>query len=278
MAEAAKRQPASGFVEAPVNYVVYTGTKPVTYIAQPGAEHTKRDAEFKEHVVAIHDGRANNDQLSLEHDGFVLTRHETAVSNFYDEEELQATYDREVEQLVKEFTGATRVVVFDHTIRTNAESKRVEEKAREPVRVAHNDYTEKSGPQRVRDLLPADEAEALLKRRFAVVQVWRPINTTVRQMPLAICNAQSIATGDLIASDLKYRDRTGEILQLAHNPDHRWFYFPNMERNEALVFKCYDSLKDGRSRFTAHTAFEDPTSPPDAPPRESIETRTLAFF
>ena len=127
-------------------------------------------------------------------------------------------------------------------------------------------------------MLPADEAEALLKRRFAVVQVWRPINTTVRQLPLAICNAQSIAMDDLIASDLKYRDRIGEIFQLAHNPDHRWYYYPNMERNEALVFKCYDSLKDGRSRFTAHTAFEDPTSPPDAPPRESIETRTLAFF
>ncbi len=278
MAQPAERQQASGFVEAPLNYVVYTGTKPVTHIAVPGGPHTQRDAEFREHVMAIHDARADADRFSLEHDGFVLTRHETAVSNFYDEDELHATYDREMEQLVKDFTGAARVVVFDHTVRTNAENKRLEAKAREPVRVAHNDYTEKSGPQRVRDMLPADEAEALLKRRFAVVQVWRPINTTVRQLPLAICNAQSIAMDDLIASDLKYRDRTGEIFQLAHNPDHRWYYYPNMERNEALVFKCYDSLKDGRSRFTAHTAFEDPTSPPDAPPRESIETRTLAFF
>lgn len=278
MIQPAERHQASGYVEAPVNYVVNSGKKPVTHIAVPGGPHTRRDAEFREHVVPIHDARTVDGQFSLEHDGFVLTRHETAVSNFYDEEELRATYDREIEQLVKDFTGANRVVVFDHTLRTNAENKRVEEKAREPVRVAHNDYTEKSGPQRVRDNLPAGEAEALLKRRLAVVQVWRPINTTVRQMPLAICNAQSIAMNDLIASDLKYRDRTGEIYQLAYNPGHRWFYFPNMERNEALVFKCYDSLKDGRSRFTAHTAFEDPTSPPDAPPRESIETRTLAFF
>jgi hypothetical protein len=130
----------------------------------------------------------------------------------------------------------------------------------------------------VRDQLPAAEAEALLRRRFAVIQVWRPIGAPVLQAPLAICDAQSIAPEDLIETDLKYQDRTGEVLQLAFNPDHRWYYFPDMERNEAMVFKCYDSLTDGRSRFTAHTAFDDPNSPPDAPERVSIESRALAFF
>ncbi len=264
-------------VEASVTYLVDTGRKPVTHISPPGVP-PKRDAEFEDRVVSIRNGRRDPDAFGLEHEGFVLTRHETAVSDFYDKEEVQAVYDREAEQLVKDFTGASRVVVFDHTIRVSAEKDNAANNLREPVRVIHNDYTERSGPQRVRDLLPADEAEALLKRRFAVVQIWRPIGTPVQQMPLAICDAQSIASKDLVAADLQYQDRVGEIYQMTYNPDHRWFYFPERERTEALVFKCYESVADGRSRFTAHTAFEDPTSPPDAPPRESIETRTLAFF
>ena len=75
-----------------------------------------------------------------------------------------------------------------------------------------------------------------------------------------------------------YRDRVGETYSFTYNPKHRWFYFPQMQRNEALLLKCYDSKEDGRARFTAHTSFEDPTSPPDAPPRESIEVRALIFF
>jgi hypothetical protein len=266
---------AAETVDASLTYLVDTGRKPVTHISPPGVP-PKRDAEFADHIVSIRNGRRNADAFDLEREGFVLTRHETAVSDFYDTNEVKAVYDREAEQVVKAFTGASRVVVFDHTIRVN--SDKAADKLREPVRVIHNDYTELSGPQRVRDLLPAEEAETLLKRRFAVVQIWRPVRTPVQQMPLAICDAQSIGSKDLIAADLQYQDRVGEIYQMAYNPEHRWFYFPDMQRTEALVFKCYDSVADGRSRFTAHTAFEDPTSPPDAPPRESIETRTLAFF
>ena len=73
-------------------------------------------------------------------------------------------------------------------------------------------------------------------------------------------------------------DRVGEIYHITYNPDHHWFYFPHMQTNEALVFKTYDSATDGRARWTAHAAFDDPTSEPDAPDRESIEVRTLAFF
>jgi hypothetical protein len=83
---------------------------------------------------------------------------------------------------------------------------------------------------------------------------------------------------DFVATDLKYRDRTGEVYSLAFNPNHRWFYFPRMERDEALLLKCYDSAEDGRARFTAHTGFDDPTSASDSAPRESIEVRTLVFF
>jgi hypothetical protein len=167
--------------------------------------------------------------------------------------------------------------VFDHTLRTADDELREARKIREVVRRVHNDYTEWSGPQRVRDLLP-DEAEDLLRRRFAIIQVWRPIRHPVETYPLAICDARSLSPQDLVVSERRYPDRIGQTYAIAHNPGHLWYWFPRMRRNEALVFKVYDSLLDGRARWTAHTAFEDPTSPPNATPRESIEIRTLAFF
>jgi hypothetical protein len=108
--------------------------------------------------------------------------------------------------------------------------------------------------------------------------VWRAIRLPIQSNPLAIADARSLASGDLIAAERRYPDRVGETYQIAYNPDHDWYYFPAMRRNEALVFKVYDSKKDGRARFTAHTSFDDPTSPAGAAPRESIEIRTLAFF
>ena len=129
----------------------------------------------------------------------------------------------------------------------------------------------------MRDLFPK-EADALLKRRFAFVNVWRPIVGPVKDSPLAVCDAQTIAPKDWVPTDLIYPDRVGEIYSVAFNDAHRWYFFPDMQPDEALLIKCYDSAKDGRARFAAHTAFDDPTAPADAPPRESIEARTIAFF
>jgi hypothetical protein len=145
------------------------------------------------------------------------------------------------------------------------------------VRFVHNDYTERSGPQRVRDLLSEEEAEARLRSRFAVINVWKPIRGPVLQAPLAVCDARSLRPEDLVPTDLKYRDRTGEVYSITFSPDHRWFYFSQMRAEEAMLIKCFDS-DGGRARFSAHTAFDDPTSPAEAPARESIEVRTLAFF
>ena len=203
-------------------------------------------------------------------------RQQSAVANFYDAEEVRSVYYPEVERLVREFTGAVKVHVFDHNVRSRPMAKLRENGAQEPVKVAHNDYTLKSGPQRVRDLLP-DEADALLKNRFAVINVWRPIRGPVQESPLAVCDAQSMVQDDFVKHVLKYRDRDGEVYSVAYNPNHRWYYIPNQQKEEVLLLKCYDS--DGRrARFTAHSAFEDPSSPPDAAPRESVEVRTLVFF
>ena len=207
----------------------------------------------------------------------VSSRHDTKVADFYNEDDVRRVYYPEMEALVKAESGASRVVVFDHTLRTGDDAMREARKIREVVPRVHNDYTEWSAPQRVRDLLP-DEADALLKRRFAIVQVWRPIRHPVESFPLALCDARTIATDDLIVSERRYQHRVGQTYAITYNPDHAWFWFPRMRREEAIVFKVFDSLKDGRARFTAHTAFDDPTSPPNARPRESIEIRTLAFF
>jgi hypothetical protein len=269
-------RPAS--VEAALTYCVRTGEKPVSGSTGPGGRLYYRSGTYEERRVTIQDGRPLVDRLSLDREGFRLVRHETHMADFYDDAELRAVFYPEIERLVMAATGAVRVLVFDHTRRAGDEPTREAKQVREPVKVVHNDYTDWSGPQRVRDLLPAAEAAALLKHRVAVVQVWRATRGPIRSNPLAICDARSLAPGDLIAAERRHADRVGEIYQIAYNPAHRWFYFPEMTRDEALVFKCYDSLTDGCARFTAHASFDDPTTPEGAPPRESIEMRTLAFF
>ncbi len=267
-------------VNAPMNYLHVEGMqeKPTYYLCTPPAGVPQRNTTQVKHTMAIQNAREHLDEISLDKQGITFTPHETAVKDFYDAEEVKAVYYPEVVELIKKMTGAEKVHVFDHNVRCAPMCARGENGAREPVKFAHNDYTLKSGPQRVRDLLPTEEAEERLQQRFAVINVWRPIRGPVQDAPLAVCDAASMTQDDFNETDLKYEDRTGEVYSVSHNPNHCWFYFPHMERNEAMLLKCYDSATDGRARFTAHSAFEDPTSPPDAPARESIETRTLVFF
>jgi hypothetical protein len=263
-------------IDATLNYFVNDGSKIFTEASGGGAPD-KRGGTIDARQVVIHNGRAHAGGFALERDGFHFVRHDTKVADFFDESEVRRVYYPEMENLVKAESGASRVVVFDHTLRTGDDAMREQLKIREVVPRVHNDYTEWSGPQRVRDILP-DEAEALLKRRFAVIQVWRPIRLPVESFPLAICDARSVSTDDLVISERRYPNRVGQTYAITYNPNHKWFWFPRMRRDEAIVFKVFDSLNDGRARWTAHTAFDDPTSPPNARPRESIEIRTLAFF
>jgi hypothetical protein len=227
--------------------------------------------------MEVRNGRLIADQLSLDEQGFVLVEHKTKVTDFFDPAQLKSVYYPEVEQLIKDESGASRVVIFDHTLRSGDEAEREAKLIREPVLSAHNDYTEWSGPNRLREVLP-NEAEELLKNRFAIIQVWRAINQPIQSNPLAIADGKSVEMEDLIVAERRYPHRVGQTYRLRYNPKHRWVYFPEMRRDEALVFKVYDSEKDGRARFTPHTSFEDPASPANAPARQSIEVRALAFF
>ena len=175
MAQLAELDSAPETIEATLDYFLDTDLKPVTLVAAPGGRDARTGGGKSDpHRVVIRNGRPYADRFRLEREGFRFVRHDTQVGDFYDEEEIRRVYYPEMEALVKAESGALRVVVFDHTLRTADDALRETAKIRDVVRRVHNDYTEWSGPQRVRDLLP-DEAETLLRRRFAIVQVWRPI-------------------------------------------------------------------------------------------------------
>ena len=262
-------------VVAPVNFTMPMAEKPYSYNYDPPPGVAPRNTKEETHRIKILDARAVNDQLSLEREGFVLLHSPTAATNLYDDAEVTSRYYVECERVIREATGASRVVAFDHIARNAALSAKGNQ-IKLPASRVHNDYTAWSAPQRVRDLM-GEEAEELLKHRYAEVNLWRPIRGPLLRSPLALCDAQTLSEENLVASDLRYPDRTGETYAVTYNPAQRWYYFPKMQADEAVLIRCFDSARSGAARFSAHGAFDDPASPPDAPPRESIEVRTLVF-
>lgn len=266
--------------------VAYTATltflspdehRPVYRASQGGADaQLHLEGSFRKTSVPILDGRQMPD-LSLEREGFVLVQHDSAVADFYDDEAVAVVYTPEVERLVQQATGAVRTHCFDHTRRADSRDARGVHGSREPSSVVHNDYTEKSGPQRLRDILPR-EAEDLLTRRFAIVNVWRAIRHPAETSLLALCAADSIGSDRMIPTPRIAKDRIGELMLAHYDPTQRWVAFPAMAPNEALLLKTYDSATDGRARYGIHTAFDNPAAPAAAKPRESIESRVFAFF
>jgi len=262
-------------VTAPLTFFVDTGEPPVNLVTEKGLE---RGGEYRDHELQIRDARPLRDSLSVDREGFELRQHDTAMTDFFDSEEIERVYNPEVEDLIKQATGARRVYVFDHTIRVEDEEKRTAEKVREPVLFVHNDYTEESGPQRVRDLLPADEAEDLLSRRFSIINIWRSIAGPVQTMPLALCDAQTIAPEQLITAERRTKDRVGHTQCMTYSDANRWFYFPDMRRDEAVLLKTYESDPENHGGPSGHSAFTNPAASAGAAPRQSIETRVFAFF
>jgi hypothetical protein len=277
----------------------------------PGAQRT---FGTKELTFPFHDMRkfAASEELSLDENGFKLLKHETSLSpaDFYDARKVTENYYQEMEQfMLDQVPGASRVVIFDHNVRSanldmfadndryakDSSLNQVETiQPTGPVRFVHNDFTHRSGPLRVQaltkgageggsytreePLLTEAEARGILDKRFAIIQAWRPINQPVTDTPLALCDVRSLKPTDLVESHLVYPDRSGYTYVVNPNPQHRWYFCPEMARDEIMIFKCYDSQLDGRARFTPHSAFSVPEPPVGAPPRESIEIRALVAF
>jgi hypothetical protein len=265
-------------VEAEFNYIVSEPERPFVYMYEPPAGVPTLTGRFEKHTRTVADARPLAAHLSLDVEGFCLRTHRTAVRDFLDETQVRTVYYPEIARAAQDATGAARAWVFDHTLRASADGNDSFGAVRTPVRVAHCDYTITSGPQRVRDLLPEHVAAKVLERRFAIVNVWQPLKGPVQESPLAACDARTVAPQELVATEMRYPDRTGETYALAYGPSHRWFYVPQMRADEALLMKTYDSATDGRARFTPHSAFDLPATPPDAPRRESVEVRVLLSF
>ena len=269
-------------IQAALNYLAATGEKPVTYAFPPPPGVPWSTGQVEEHATVIHDLRPAASEFSLDDVGFRFLSHRSAVRNFWDEEEIKRVYYPESIDLLKRVTGAAEARVFDHTLRRRVAGENDRSTGpgvpRQPANRVHVDQTAASGAARLRLEYP-DEADELLRRRVAIVNLWRPIRSPVLDAPLAVCDARSVKPQDLIASDLVFRDRRGETYNLVYNPGQRWFYAPEMRADEALLIKCFDSRDDGAvARFAPHTAFADPTAPADARPRESIELRTFLIF
>ncbi|KAK2593084.1 hypothetical protein QQS21_009214 [Conoideocrella luteorostrata] len=232
--------------------------------------------------VAINNGWPQAKDFSVDKQGFSLGQFETRFDKWEDENEVRDRFYPEVVDFLKRELGAARVLVFDHTIRSKAnETKKLTQETntsqRAPVMLVHCDYTSHSGPLRVKQLLP-DEADDLLSRRVAFINVWKPINNIVEERPLAMCDVRSTEKDDFFKLHLRYRDRNGENYVLRYSPNHKWWYFPHMTPQQVILLKTFDSETDGRARFVGHSAFEDPTTPPNAPMRESVEIRTIVFY
>lgn len=252
--------------------------EPLVYVpSKGGGDRTDHVGNFVMREVDVYDARQVLRESNLDVEGFRLVKQETGVTDFYDDQQIESIYHDEVKTLLIDATGAKRVEVFDDTRRSSSLSVQEQHSIREPADIVHNDYTARSGVKRLHDLFP-DDADAMQQGRFAIINVWRSIAGPILNHPLVLCDATSVSDDELVSVERRAEERIGELQVAVHSDKQRWYYYSKMQMDEALIFKTFDSADDGRTRFTIHSSFEDPSAPADAPPRESIETRCLVFF
>ncbi|KAF6791056.1 hypothetical protein CSOJ01_14414 [Colletotrichum sojae] len=242
-----------------------------TYVDKPETY----DRPFETHNVVIRDIAGKEDEYTLDQNGFQIHRHTATEKDFLDDAQIKASYYPETENLLKSVTGASRIFIFDHTIRRQLPDSAQSRDARGPVQRVHIDQSYKAALSRVPHHLP-DDADELLKGRVQIINVWRPIRTVQRD-PLAVADAGSVSDSDLVVTELIYPNRKGETYQVRYQENHQWHYKSGLTSEEVILIKCFDTKTDGRARRVPHTAFVDPTAAEDAPPRESIEVRALVF-
>ncbi len=273
-------------IEVPIFYLVDTGETPVFRQTDKASDSVTIAGTRVPHPMTIRNARLLPNEFSLDREGFAFAEHATAVTDFFDDAQLASVYTPELEVLIARLAGASEVKVFDHTRRSSDGAQREKRDWRDPVPLPHSDYTDRSVRQRMRDVYGYD-AEDRLARRFAVVNAWRSMTGPVEQWPIAMCDARTIDDSLMhkIEREAPHRtepsfeySRSSETRHASYDANHRWFYFPQMTRDEVLLFKNYDTLRDGTARYALHSAFEDPTGPADPAPRESIESRAFVFY
>ena len=271
-------------VEAGLSYLKHTNERPYNYMYEPPAGTPRENCEYEQHLMSINDARSMSPQPSVHREGFELWDAPSAVTDFLDEAAIVSVYYKEMIELACAVTGARRAYVFDHQVRQRESGRPALTFGRHgdgsrPAAAGriHNDYSQVSGRTRMANVLN-DPGAVAAAGRFSIVNIWRSIKGPILDTPLAVCDARTVRAVDLVPGEVRYPKRTGELYLVEHSPRHRWSYFSAMDRHEALVFKQYDSQVDGVARFTPHSAFDLPDTPPDAPLRESIEIRCLVLY
>jgi hypothetical protein len=267
-------------VSATLDYLHSAAHKPVTYMLAPPGGHAWETGDYAAVPVTIHDGRTRPDAPALGREGFQLCSAPSAMHSFAERGEIERVYYREMEELALAVTGARLAIVFDHLVRRRDPATPTPFGARDGRRPGaatrvHCDFTPASAQRRL-----AIEREARgigPVGRFAILNLWRTTRLPVLDAPLAVCDARTVMPADLVAADIVYPTRTGEIYELLPNPAHAWTYFHAMQYDEVLLFKQYDSARS-EPCCTPHAAFAHPDTPPGTPPRESIEIRCLLIF
>jgi hypothetical protein len=248
------------------------GSKPFNYVEEPPKGQPQRNFGAEVHDVQMNDIRGHDSDFNLDVDAFqTFSNIASEEKDFNDDEHIKKTYYPEVEQLLlKNVPGAHKVVLFDHTIRRSSPNA-----ARAPVTRVHVDQTARSTELRVR-LHSPDEADELLKGRYRIINVWRPLNGPVQAQPLGFASADSVDDKDLVPVEHRYPERTGETAGVQYNQNQKFFYWSGMTNDERLFLKCFDSQPNVGQRVP-HTAFVDPRTPEGARGRESIEVRALVY-
>jgi hypothetical protein len=265
-------------IEAMLTFLVRSSAKPKVLMPADLAGRIERTGTYQAVPMTIQDARRLTLPPHIDREGFALVRSPTAVTDFYDPAVVQARYYPEVIDLLKHRTGATEVRIFDHTVRVQGGPNGARTGQRQPVAFVHNDYTERSARQRLCDLFPPREAARLQAGRLALVNVWRSIGVSAECFPLTAADGRSVPPSDYVVVDMVYADRVGEIYHCTYSDGQRWFYFPDMRRDEVMLLKCFDTAIDGRTRYTAHTGVTNPRAAPGTPPRRSIEVRAILSF
>ncbi|KAK8863323.1 7alpha-cephem-methoxylase P8 chain [Apiospora arundinis] len=290
-----------GPVTAPLNFSrpPPPGVPAVNYVEAPPAGEPKRNLPLNPQPVTIHDIRGRESEFSLDHDGFLAIlqppdsdsnnnnnseENEEEEVNFDDETSITTTYYPQITRLLlAHVPGATKTVLFDHTIRRSLPNS-----PRSPVLLTHVDQTATSVLQRIHRHLPESEASSILSNgtRYRIINVWRTLNPQgpLEANPLAFCSSSTFRDDDAIPVEHRYPSGyTGQTAAVAHHPDQKWYYWSGMTPQERLLLECFDSesLKAGNAQVkggrTPHSAFEDPRTRADAEGRESIEVRALVF-
>ena len=268
-------------VHAPINYLGDMTERP-KFHAQ---ERSRDNLRFNTQVMAISDARTWSEAPSLEREGVALVSHKTAVKDFYDPDQRAGLYLDEVERLIKEVTGAPQVHVLrgGGMIRYAKRSPHYKTGVNtQTAHFPHIDFTQATAPGLADSTFGSGKIELRPGQRLIGYNIWRVVSDPPQDIPLAVCDARTIERQDLMAADGVYDAGPPPWMELEayairHNPRHRWLYFRDMRPDEALIFRAYDNLPDFRPG-TAHSAFDDPTCPDDAPARVSIEARAFAIF